>query len=172
MLSTGLLVMRVGIGLIVAAHGAQKLFGWFGGPGIAGFSTWLASMGVRPQRPWAILTGVAEFGGGLLVAVGLLSPLGALAICGSMLTAILMVHLGKGFWNTNGGYEFPLVILAAMFGVSLTGPGPISLDQTLRIALPEPATWLVMAVLVLIGVAGAVLSSRLQSAAQSRPQVR
>jgi putative oxidoreductase len=171
MLGFGLLFLRVVVGLTVAAHGAQKLFGSFGGPGIGGFSGVLRQLGIKPERPWAIAAGLAEFAGGLLVAVGLLTPLAALAVCGSMLVAILTVHVSKGFWNHNGGIEFPLTILAAMVAISLTGPGVYSLDRLLSVRLPEPATWLVGALLVLLGVAMALVSPKLTSARQVGPQV-
>lgn len=171
MLSVGLLIVRVVVGLTVAAHGVQKLFGWFGGPGIGGFSGWLASMGVKPARPWAIVAALTEFAGGLLVALGLFYPVAALAVCGAMLTAILLVHAGKGFFSTNGGYEFPLVILSTMLGTSVIGAGAISLDSAFRVGLPEPATWLVAALLVLLGVGGALASTKVQHAVQSKPQV-
>src|ERR1700716_3597826 len=112
MLGFGLLFLRAVVGLTVAAHGAQKLFGWFGGPGIAGFSGMLSQLGIRPERPWAVVAGLAEFAGGLLVAAGLLTPVAALVVSGSTLVAILTVHAGKGFWNHSGGIEFPLTILA------------------------------------------------------------
>jgi putative oxidoreductase len=171
MLSIGLLIVRVVVGLTVAAHGAQKLFGWFGGPGISGFGGWLASMGIKPARPWAVVAALAEFAGGLLVALGFLGPVGYLAACGSMLTAILLVHAGKGFFASNGGYEFPLTILAVLAGTSLIGPGALSLDRFLRVALPEPATWLVVALLVLIGVGASLASTKVQQAGQTKPQV-
>lgn len=170
MLSIGLLVLRIVIGLTVAAHGAQKLFGWFGGPGISGFSGWLGELGIRPERPWALVAGLAEFLGGLCVALGLLTPIAALFTCGSLLVAILVVHASKGFWNSSGGYEFPLALVASLVGLSLTGPGAISLDQYFRLSLPEPGTWLVSLVVVLIGVLAALGSRRLQAASQPRPQ--
>src|SRR3981081_2913220 len=102
MVGFGLLIIRLVVGLTVAAHGAQKLFGWFGGPGIAGFSSMLSQLGIRPERPWGVVGGVGEFAGGLLVAPGLLTPVAALAVAGSMLVAILTVHAGKGFWNHRG----------------------------------------------------------------------
>lgn len=159
----GLLVLRIVVGLTVAAHGAQKLFGWFGGPGVSGFSAWLAQLGIRPERPWAVIAGLAEFVGGLLVALGLLTPVAALAVSGSMLVAIFTVHVGKGFWNQNGGVEFPLTILAAMVALSLTGPGAYSLDQLLSVRLPEPVTWMLAAFLVVVGVLSAVFGPRLRS---------
>src|SRR3981081_1450546 len=136
MVGFGLLILRLVVGLTVAAHGAQKLFGWFGGPGIAGSSSMLSQLGIRPERPWAVVAGLAEFAGGLLVAAGLLTPVAALAAAGRMLGAILKMHAGKGFWNHNGGIEFPLTILAAMVGLSLTGAGVYSLDRLLSVGLP------------------------------------
>jgi putative oxidoreductase len=171
MLGFGLLVLRVVVGLTVAAHGAQKLFGWFGGPGIGGFGRMLAQLGIRPERPWAVIAALAEFVGGLLVACGLMTPLAALAVSGSMLVAILTVHAGKGFWNMNGGIEFPLIILAAMVAIALTGPGVLSLDHLLSVRLLGPATSFVAALVVLLGVVAALISPKLTSASQSRPQV-
>src|ERR671922_341352 len=101
----GLVVLRLMVGLLFVGHGAQKLFGAFGGPGLGGFGGWLESMGLRPARVWAVLAALAEFGGGLLIAFGLLNPLGSLAVMGSMLMAIIAVHWPKGLWVTNGGYE-------------------------------------------------------------------
>jgi putative oxidoreductase len=171
LVTIGLLVLRLVVGLTLAAHGAQKLFGWFGGPRIAGFGQTLEKLGIRPSRPWAILAGLSEFLGGLSLAAGLLTPIGALAVVGVMAVAILTVHLARGFWNKDGGYEFPLAIAAVGVCLSLTGPGNVSLDALLRIRLPEPATWLVMALLTLLGVAGAVLVPRLRLG-QSRLQLR
>lgn len=157
----GLFVLRLAIGLLLAGHGAQKLFGAFGGPGLVGFGGWLASMGLRPARIWAVVAGLGEFGGGLLLAFGLLNPLGSLAIMGSMLMAIATVHWDKGLWATNGGYEFPLVLLVVAGVVGLVGPGTLSLDAALGIALPMPATfWLGLAAVVATVVAG--LASRTQ----------
>src|SRR3979411_2933576 len=138
MVEFGLLIIRLVVGLTVAAHGAQKLFGWFGGPGIAGLSSMLSQLGIRPERPWAVIAGLAEFVGGLLVAFGLMTPLAALAVSGRMLVATLTVHAGKGFWNMNGGIEFPLIILAAMVAIALTGPGVLSLDHLLSVRLLGP----------------------------------
>src|SRR5215472_15991104 len=98
MVTAGLLVLRLVGGLTVAAHGAQKLFGWFDGPGLAGFGSSLEQLGVRPGRPWALVSGVVEFGGGLLVAAGLLTPVAALFAAANLLVAIVTVHLAHGFW--------------------------------------------------------------------------
>jgi putative oxidoreductase len=166
----GFLVLRLVVGLTVAAHGAQKLFGWFGGPRIAGFAGMLEKLGIAPSRPWAIIAGLTEFLGGLSIAAGFLTTLGSLAVAGSMAVAIITVHLSKGFWNRNGGYEFPLVLAAAALALSLIGPGSMSLDALLRIQLPEPATWIAMAVLVLLAIAGTVVLPRLRER-QRRLQV-
>src|SRR5438270_6919874 len=111
MAAIGLLVLRLVGGLIVAAHGAQKLFGWWGGTGMAGWTGAMTHMRMRPAVAWAWMSALAELGGGLLFALGFLSPLGSVAIAGSMLVAIVLVHLPKGFWVTKGGYEFNLSLL-------------------------------------------------------------
>src|SRR5262245_48240206 len=98
----GLLVLRVLVGLVVAAHGAQKLFGWWGGAGLKGFGGWMASVGLKPAALWALAGGLGEFGGGLLLVLGLLGPLGALGIIGAMIMAIALAHWSKGFWGTKG----------------------------------------------------------------------
>ncbi len=169
MLNIGLLVLRVVVGLTVAAHGSQKLFGWFEGPRISGFSAMLGQLGIRPERPFAILAALAEFAGGLLVALGLLTPITALFMGGSLVVAIFAVHLPKGFWNKAGGYEFPLALLGAAVAIALTGPGRFSLDSLFGISLPEPVTFIVAAVLVAIGCAAALAAPRLE--ARSRRQV-
>ena len=127
-MEAGLLLIRVVLGAVMAAHGAQKLFGWFGGHGLAGTGGWLGSMGFRPARAQATLVGLSEFGGGLLLALGLLTPLGAAAVAGVMIVAIATVHWSNGFFSTEGGYEFNLLILAAAIGLTVTGPGEFSLD--------------------------------------------
>lgn len=128
MLDLGILILRLVFGLGMAAHGAQKLFGWFGGYGIAGTGGWLESIGVKPGRFWAAVAGLGEFVGGLLLALGLWVWLGAGLISIVMLTAIAKVHLPKGYWNGNGGYELNLAILAAVIAIALIGPGAYSLQ--------------------------------------------
>src|SRR6266545_2024521 len=124
----GLLLLRGVVGLTMAGHGVQKLFGWFGGPGRRGTADMFGSLGFPAPAALAVLAGLAETGG-LLFALGLLTPLAALGIAVVMLNAIGSVHWQKGFWNMAGGYEFPLVMLTAAVAVSATGPGRFSLEQ-------------------------------------------
>ena len=172
MVTAGLLVLRLVLGLTLAAHGAQKLFGWFEGPGLAGFAANLEELGVRPGRAWAIVAAAVEFGGGLLVALGLLTPIAALLLVGDLLIAILTVHLTRGFWNHDGGFEFPVALIGGLVAVSLIGPGSFSLDRVIRLALPEQATWLAIVIVVLLGVIAAAASGRMQTAEQPGQPVR
>jgi len=171
MVALGLLILRLVIGLTLAAHGAQKLFGWWGGPGMDGWVGAMNRMRIRPAVPWAWMSALAELLGGIGLAVGLLTPLPGLAIAGSMLVAIALVHWPKGFFTTKGGYEFNLAILAAIAAISLTGPGAYSLDDALGIHLPEPATLIVGTVLVLVGVGVALGTRAPMPAAETKPQV-
>ncbi len=170
MVALGLLILRLVIGLTLAAHGAQKLFGWFGGSGMDGWTQMVQNLRIRPARPWARVAALAEFGGGLLVALGLLSPLGSLAIAGSMLVAIATVHVAKGFFVTKGGYEFNLTILAAVFAVALTGPGIYSVDNALGIHLLEPITLLAGSIALIVGVAITLGTRAPVEAAQRKTQ--
>jgi putative oxidoreductase len=128
-MEAGLLLIRVVLGGVMAAHGAQKLSGWFGGPGLASTGGWLESMGFRPARMHATVVGLSEFGGGALLALGLFTPLGAAAVAGVMFVAIATVHWSNGFFNGSGGYEFNLLIAATAIGLATTGPGEISIDD-------------------------------------------
>jgi putative oxidoreductase len=124
-----MLLLRLVVGLTVAAHGAQKLFGSFGGGGVAGTRTFFAGLGFRSPLLMAFGAGTAELGGGLLLAFGLLTPLAALALVVVMLNAIGTVHWPKGFFNSAGGYEYNLLIIAAALAVAAAGPGWLSLDE-------------------------------------------
>ena len=159
-----LLVLRVVVGLLMAGHGAQKLFGWFGGHGLKGTAGWLGSTGMRPATFWAFMAGLSEFGGGLLVVFGLLSPLGELGIIAAMVMAIVKGHLGKGIWNTNGGSELPLTYLVVALALAFSGPGAYSLDNLLGVTLPQPITLLGGLAAVAVGVAVALLSQVRQPA--------
>jgi putative oxidoreductase len=154
-----LFILRIVVGLLLAGHGAQKLFGWFKSPGLQGFSGWLASIGFRPPDLWAWIAGICEFAGGLLFALGLFSPLGSLLIAASMVTAIAKVHWPK-IWVTEGGIEHALTNLAVAVAVGIAGPGTISLDAMSGTELPS---WLATlgVVLVVVGwVVAMVTSSR------------
>jgi putative oxidoreductase len=128
-MSYGILFLRVVLGSIMAAHGAQKLFGWFGGGGPRGTADGFTQLRFRAPLLLALAAGLAELGGGLLIAAGLLTPLAALAIAVVMLNAIGTVHWPNGFWNTRGGYEFNLLVLTAAVAIAATGAARFSLDN-------------------------------------------
>ncbi len=128
-----LLVLRLVLGGVFVAHGAQKLFGSFGGPGIEGTAGFHEQLGIKPAKPMAILAGLAEFVGGMLVAAGFLTPLAALALIVVMIVAIVKVHLKNGFFAASGGYEFNLVLIAVAVALILVGSGAYSTDAALEI---------------------------------------
>ena len=170
LLGLGLLILRLVVGLTMAGHGAQKLFGWWGGSGMAGWTQVVGKLRIRPAAPFAWLAALSEFGGGLLFALGLLSPLGSLAITGTMLVAIATVHWPNGFWNTKRGYEFNLTILASAIAAGLAGPGTYSLDQAFGLRLPAPVTFLVGIVAVVVGVAAMLALRGPKTTVQAKPQ--
>jgi putative oxidoreductase len=127
----GLFLLRATVGLTLAAHGAQKLVGWFGGHGLEGTGQFLESLGFRPGHSYARLVGLIETGGGIALAIGFLTPLAATLIFANMLVAALSVHVKQGFFVSNGGYEFNLVLGVAALSAAFTGPGGLSLDALL-----------------------------------------
>jgi putative oxidoreductase len=127
----GLLLLRLAVGLTLAAHGAQKLFGWFGGPGLDGMGQGMEALGFFPGRRHAFLAGLTELGGGLLLAIGFLTPLAASVVFAVMLVAGATVHLKKGFFLMSGGYEYTLVLGLAGLSLAFTGAGVFSLDALL-----------------------------------------
>jgi putative oxidoreductase len=129
----GRFLLRVLVGLLFVGHGTQKLFGWFGGGGLDETADAFESMGLRPGKPNAAAAGLAEAGGGVLLALGLATPLAAASLNGVMLTAIRKVHFQNGVWVTEGGYEYNAVLIAAVTLLAESGPGPISLDRSLGI---------------------------------------
>lgn len=155
----GLLLVRLVFGFLMAAHGAQKLFGWFGGHGLAGTGGFFESLGFRPGRVMAGLAGAAELGGGLLLALGLLSPVGAALVLSVMIVAAVTVHWQNGLFAMTNGIEVPLLYATAAVGLALTGPGAFSLDAVLGLGeLWTPvATVGVLAIGALAGAVNLVL---------------
>ena len=133
MVDVGLVVLRLVLDVIFVAHGAQNLFGSFGGPGLKGTAVFFEQVGIRPGRPMALLAGLAEFVGGILVAVGFLTPLAAVALIAVMVVAVLAVHLKNGFFAQDGGYEFNLALAGMALTLLLAGAGALSLDSVLGI---------------------------------------
>ncbi len=137
MKNLALLILRVTVGALMAGHGAQKLFGWLDGPGLAGTGGWLGSMGLHPRKPYAIAAGASEFGGGVLTALGFLNPLGPLRAIGAMSMAIATVHWNKPIWSSSGGAELPVINAAAFLAIGIAGSGAYSLDNLFGIKLPR-----------------------------------
>ncbi|WML42719.1 DoxX family protein [Neobacillus sp. PS3-40] len=131
MINIGLLIIRLVIGVLFIGHGAQKLFGWFGGYGLKGTGGWFESIGMKPGVTMALLAGLAELLGGILFALGLLTPLAGIIIAGTMVIAIVKVHGPNGLWATSNGYEYNLILLAVSIGIALVGPGQYALDAFL-----------------------------------------
>ncbi len=165
----GLLVLRLVVGALFIGHGTQKLFGWFGGQGPSGTGAFLDSLGFRPGRPFALLHGLAEAGGGLLLALGLLTPLGAAAIIGVMTTATIAIHVPNGIWNENGGVEFTVTNIAVAQALAFVGPGTYSVDAVLGLELS--GIWFGVAALVLGGLSAllALAVRRFPEVAESEP---
>jgi putative oxidoreductase len=155
-MSLGLLLIRAVFGLTLAAHGSQKLFGSFGGGGPTGTTTFFRSLDFRAPLLMALVAGLGEFAGGLLFALGLLTPLAALILTVVMLNAIGTVHWKKGFFNSAGGYEFNLAILATAVAITAIGPGRYSLDGVLGWAEAISGLWWALAVIVLAALVAAV----------------
>lgn len=146
-MSLAFLVLRIALGVIMFAHGAQKMLGWFGGPGPQGFIGWMSSMGVPAFVAWLAI--VAEFFGGIAVLFGVLARLGALGFVVNMVVAIVLVHAKAGFFNSgpdgSSGIEFPLILLAAALAIVIAGPGAYAVAPDLesrwlgrRMARPTP----------------------------------
>ena len=127
----GLTVLRIFVGIIFAAHGSQKLFGWFGGGGLAGTAQWMESIGLAPGMLMAALAGGTEFLGGLALIVGLLARPAALGLTFTLLVAIFSVHIHNGLFMANNGYEFALALLGGTIAVLFEGAGKVSLDRAI-----------------------------------------
>jgi putative oxidoreductase len=154
-MDVGRLAVRAVIGGLFVGHGTQKLFGWFGGPGIEGTEKMMHSLDMEPARSHALMAGATEAGAGTMLALGLATPLAASAITGTMVTAIRKVHAAKGPWVTNGGYEYNAVLIAACLAVADEGPGDLSLDHVFGVERKGPR-WAAAA--LAIGVASSSLA--------------
>jgi putative oxidoreductase len=159
----GLLVLHGVVGLLLVGHGAQKLFGAFGGHGVEGTAGFFESLGLRPGRLHALAGGLGEVAGGGLLVLGLLTPVGAALVIAVMTTASLTAHRGKGPWAQNGGWELPLVNAVAAFALAAVGPGDVSLDHALSLHM-DGSGWALgaLAVGVLAGL-GAIAQGRLSA---------
>ena len=133
-MDTGLLLLRVVIGLLLVGHGTQKLFGWFGGGGLAGTAWFFRSVGYRPPRFLAVMAGGAELAAGTALGLGLATPLAAAAVIGTMLNAAVAVHRRNGLWAVDNGYEYPLVVATVAAALAFTGAGGASVDARLGLA--------------------------------------
>nr|WP_198151507.1 DoxX family protein [Kibdelosporangium sp. MJ126-NF4]CTQ93874.1 Membrane protein, distant similarity to thiosulphate:quinone oxidoreductase DoxD [Kibdelosporangium sp. MJ126-NF4] len=165
MLDIGLLVIRVPAGLLLAGHGTQKLFGWFGGDGLAATGEAFENLGYRRGRVMAAVAGLTEVAAGLGLAVGLLTPLAAAAVIGVMINAAATAHRANGLWAQNGGYEYPLVVAALAAGVALHGAGTLSVDAVLGLEQPD-TVWAGAAV----GLGVVVAAVTLGAARQRKPR--
>ena len=158
-----LLVLRLVVGLLFAAHGAQKLFGVLGGGGLEGTAGMFDNIGLRPGWLQARAAGTAELVGGLLIALGLFTPFAAAALIAVMVAAIVTVHAPNGIWNTNQGYEFNLVLIAAVFALAGIGAGAWSLDNALGFDL-HGTIWAIAALAAgIIGGIGTVIAGRISA---------
>ena len=164
-----LLVLRVVVGALFAGHGAQKLFGAFGGGGLDGTAQMFDNIGLRPGTLHARAAGAAEFAGGALLALGLFTPFAAAAAIAVMTAAVITVHAANGIWNTDRGYEYNLVMVAAVFALAGIGAGSWSLDDAFGFDLHGTA-WAIGALLVgVLGGIGAVLSGRIVAGHEPHP---
>jgi putative oxidoreductase len=147
-LGVGLLIARVVVGLLMAAHGTQKLFGWFGGYGLKNTGEFFVQLGFNPGRAFATAASLGEITSGLLIALGFLGPIGPAIMISVMIVAMITVHWEHGVWATNNGIELPLLYATAAFGLAMTGFGPYSLDALLGIS----GRWTSTVTMIVLGV--------------------
>jgi putative oxidoreductase len=158
-MDSGILALRLVLGLLMAAHGAQKLFGWFGGHGLAGTGGFFESLGFRPGRLFASAAGISEFGGGLLVTLGLFGPVGPALVLSVMIVAAVSVHAPNGLFAMSNGIEVPLLYGVGALALALAGPDLFSLDALLGLTPLWTSTvrWAVLIAGILGGVANLAL---------------
>ncbi len=162
-MNLGLLILRLVVGLLFVGHGAQKLFGIWGGHGLKGTAGFFEQIGLKPGHIHAGAAGAMEFGGGALLALGLFTPFASAALIAVMTAAVITVHFTKGLWSTQGGYEYNLVLAAAAFALAAIGAGAWSLDHAFGFSL-HGVLWGIGALAAgLLGGIGAVLSARAQA---------
>jgi putative oxidoreductase len=158
----GLLILRVMVGVVFMAHGAQKLFGWFGGPGLTKYANGMEERSrIYPGWFWAWVNALTEFVGGLFMVFGFLTPVAAAMLICVMIVAIIKVHWAKGFFATNGGYEFNLTLIAALLTIALSGPGAYAWNPDFFADWSPMTVFTVSLVIGLIGVLFALLSGGL-----------
>src|SRR6266851_2318036 len=171
-MSIALLILRLVVGLTLAVHGTQKLSGWFAGPGLARLMQGFERQGFKPVWLWVSFVILGEVGGGLSVALGFLTPLGAAGIFGAMFMATFKSHWKNGFWLNKGGYEYSLMLLVVSIALGLIGPGSYSLDTLFGINLPQALLFGVLAVAALLVDVIGLLISRPAAVAPSREDVQ
>lgn len=152
----GRLLLRLVVGGLFFGHGTQKLFGWFDGPGLDGTTGMMKGLGLEPARDNAIAASATEAAGGAMILTGTLTPVAAAGLIGTMITAIRTVHFRNGLWNGGGGYEFNLVLIAALFYLAENGPGCVSVDAAVGCRCAGQSRWHGLAALA-AGAAGSTL---------------
>jgi putative oxidoreductase len=161
-MDAGILLARIVIGPLMAAHGAQKLFGWFGGYGLAGTGGYFEGLGFRPGRFYAALASATEIVSGLLLTLGLFGPVGSALLISVMIVAAISVHLQNGVFAQNNGIEVPLLYAITAAAIALTGPGVYSLDAALGLtSLWTPGVTLLVLGLGIVGGLGAIVQATL-----------
>ena len=172
MKDVSLLILRGVSGGLVAAHGAQKLFGWFGGGGIEGTKGMMQHLNLKPEREWAYVAAVSEFGGGVLTALGFLNPLGPIGVTSAMSMATAKVHWGKPIWVSAGGPELTLTNMSIALANATLGPGKLSLDHALGIRLPRVLVGAGVALAVAGVAAGVIMSNQPQEQPSQQEQTQ
>jgi putative oxidoreductase len=163
-----LFLLRAVIGVLFIGHGAQKVLGKFGGYGPEGTGQFFDSIGLRPGKAMALAAGGTEMGGGALLTLGLATPAAQAGLTSVMAAAVWTVHKDKGIWVTEGGYEYNLVLVSALFAITACGPGALSLDEALDMERTGLG-WALLGLLAGIGGAAAILTSSQGDAGEAPP---